>query len=408
MINELNNLKYIGNNTQRGLAYNWPAIRREFKKLGTPSSFYNPCKCPLKEASWFVEMSERASGKTTNWLLLGLVMYKMYGTVTIYCRSKYDQIAKKNAETMFNVIIDNGYIEKLTDGKYNGVKYGSRVFRLVHFDEDGNIDRTDPDHFCHVVSVDKGSDLKSSCNEPRGDLFLFDEFIPVDRYTQPPNEFVKLVDMLSTVFRLRECCKVVMLANTIDKYNQYFHDLEIFDRVAPLQPSENFTHTTDKGTVIYCEFVGPPKSFRTKKQRWNRLFAGFSNPELTAITGEATWMVKNYPHIPEDGEVTNLFNKLYISHLNKLVRFDFVEHSELGLCIYAHWATVLHDDSIILQNDSVYDSRHHYGTGIETRAGKMLQRMLDLRRVYFASNDVGSFVEGYFATIGAGRRYFSR
>ena len=40
-------------------------------------------------------------------------------------------------QNFFGVILANNYIEKMTDGKYNGVRYWARYYRLVKWNEDG-------------------------------------------------------------------------------------------------------------------------------------------------------------------------------------------------------------------------------------------------------------------------------
>ena len=389
-------IKYIGDTSDRGILYDWKTIRKEMKKLGIPSDFYNPVTAPLESVQWFVEVSERAVGKTTGWLLLGAVMFHIYGTVTIYVRSRKDMIAPKNAISLYHVVKENHYIEKITDGKYNTVIYDKRKWFFARVNEEGNIEERHPDYFCRMVSIDSAGDLKSNFNEPKGDLLLFDEFIPVNERYAVMNEFVQFVDLCSTVFRLRECPKIVMLANNINKYSQYFNDLEIAERISEMQISENCIHTTSKGTKIYIEFIGAPKKFRTKKSTWNRLFAGFSKPELASITGESTWAVHCYQHIPPEDEMKIIFNKLYIKYQNKFVRLDLVENERLGLCIYAHWATKVYHDSIILTNEMQFDERYRYGNAGNTKIGKILDRMIKERKVYFSGNDVGNFVEDYF------------
>lgn len=396
-------MKYIDNNPQRGIDYNWGQIRKEMKKLSIPTEYYNPITAPLDSDQWFVELSERATGKTTGWLLLGMVMYQLYGTVTMYLRSRKDMIAPKNSSSLFNVIIENGYIEKITGGKYNNVWYRSRKWYFCKIDEDsGEIIEKAETYFCRMVSIDESTNLKSSLNEPTGDLVIFDEFISVDRYQQA-GEFVFLVDVISTIFRLRECGKIVMLANTIDKYNQYFHDLEIFERISTMDISDNCTHVTDRGTRIYIEFIGAPKAYRIKKSRWVRLFAGFKKPELASITGEALWSVRNYQHIPEipeDVELKTLYTNIYLYHNSKLVRFDIVNHSELGICIFAHWATQTYDDSIIITRNERYDNRYIHGFPTDRTVTKFLRKMITSNRVYYSANDVGSFVQGYLNLCG--------
>lgn len=390
--------QFINNDPQRGILYDWKVIRKRLHALGIPTIYYNPASAPLDKCSWFVELSERATGKTTGWLLCGLVMFDEYGTVTMYVRQKKDMIAPKNASSIFNVVVENGYIEKLTNGEYNNVYYKSKKWYLCYVDPDtGEITKKHPDYFCRMISIDDSTNLKSACNEPYGDLVIFDEF--VSTWT-PSNEFVTFVDVVSTVFRLRECGKIVMLANTIDKYNQYFHDLEIFERIATMETSDKCIHTTDKGTRIYIEFIGPPKVYKAKKARWVKLFAGFKKPELASITGEATWAVKCYQHIPDiidpDSDTpTTLFRNVYIFHKNKYVRLDFVLHPENGLCLYIHWATKCHPDSYIFTLEEMYDRRYTYGLPNNTTLGKLVHKLVDQHKVYFTANDVGAFFENY-------------
>lgn len=395
--------KYIGDNPSRGILYDWRALRRDLKKLEIPHEYYSPTTAPLDAAQWFVEVSERAVGKTNGWLLLGLCMYWRYGTVTVYARSKRDMIAPKNASSLYSVIVACGYISKLTDGKYNSMVYKARRWYLCHVDADGEIDDTDQHYCCRVISLDDAMQLKSAFNEPLADLLIYDEFIPTDKRYTVPNEFVTMVDVCSTIFRLRECCKVVLLANTLDKYNQYFMDLEIFERISEMQVSESCTHTTSGGTKVYVELIGAPKEYRTKKQKWTQLFAGFAKPELASITGAATWAVKMYQHIPSDDAADKPVMqccRLYVWHQSKYLRLDIVSHPVLDLCMYVHWATRTYDDSIILTTDDITDPRYLYGIGDHTRVGKLIRYMIDTHKIYYAANDVGAFFESYLISCG--------
>ena len=397
---------YIRGDERAGLLYDWKEIRKVLNKLGIPKEFYNPSTAPLDVAKWFVEMSERAVGKTTGWLLLGMVMYWLYGTVTCYVRPKKDMIAPSKAGSLFNVINDCEYVSKLTGGAYRGIVYKTQRWYFCNYDEAGNITTTCPTYFCRMLSIDQVGAYKSTVNEPYGDLILLDEFIPVAGRCTPQSEFVNFCDLISTVFRLREGGKIVLLANTINKYNQYFSDLEIFEQVATMQISENMTYTTDGGTKIYIEMIGAPRKYRTKKESWVRLFMGFRKPELSAITGTATWAVKNYQHIPDETDTGTdeppipLFNKVYIRHSNKLCQLEWVRHPTLGVIVYAHWATRTYDDSVILSIEDVYDKRQLYGTAPNTNIGKRIDQMIRMKKIYFSGNDVGSFVENYYGICG--------
>lgn len=397
-------VKYIDNDITKGLKYDWKAIKKQLEKLDIPPDYYSPVTCPLDLNQWFEMLSERAVGKTTGFLLLGLIMYNMYETVTIYTRSTKEQITPKNTNSLFSVILDNKYIEKITDGVYNSVYYNSRKWYLCYADDSGIVS-IDSKYFCRMVSIDEAGNLKSSFNEPRGDLILFDEFIPINPRLCRMNEFVEFVDLISTIFRMRESGKIIMLANVIDKYNQYFHDLEIFETISEMQTGDKTSFRTDRGTKIYIEIIGTPQTYKKKKRKWVKLFAGFGKKELSAITGEATWSVKNYQHIPIEEREENtseiLFNKVYISHNSKMLRLDIVNNVSLGICIYCHWASKTYNDSIILSKDNINDSRIIYGIGTtDMNIYKFILNMLKKHKIYFASNDCGCLFEKYMNVCG--------
>ena len=83
--------EYIDGDRLNGLDYDFTAIKKEFKKLKIPADVYNPTHLPLQDCKWFITMSERARGKTTNLLLLGLcfrngVFGLQVGRVFNYCQ----------------------------------------------------------------------------------------------------------------------------------------------------------------------------------------------------------------------------------------------------------------------------------------------------------------------------------
>lgn len=381
----------------------WKKVRKAYKALKIPNHFYNPCASPLEKAAWFVNCSERSTGKTTGWLIVSLICYWMFGTVTQYVRSRADMIAPKNSGGLFDTIKACGYIEMITDGQYNSITYKSKKWYLCRVDADGNLIAMDNSNCFFMCSIDKAGDLKSSYVCPYGDLIIFDEFVD-SKLIYKPNEFVFFCDLVKTIFRDRTTGKIVLLANTIDKYSQYFHELEIFERISEMNLGDSCLHTTDKGTNIYIELVGIAPVLKQTKKKFNKMFLGFKNEMLSGMTGESTWSIRNYQHIPaeteDDEKIEILFGKMYIEHNNKIVRLDIVQHPVLGTCLYAHWATRTYEDSMIFTLQEMYDPRYIYGLGEGTTAGKFIHAMLQRHKVYYPANDVGSFVENYLIQCG--------
>lgn len=395
-------IKYILDNPEYGIQYDFKKIRKEFNKLGIPPDVYDPTTAPLERAKYFVETSERNIGKTTNWLLLGMVMNAMYGTIIQYIRQTENMIMPKSLKNLFAVILEYGYIEKITDGKYNSVVYKSRRYYYALVDDSGKVIEQAPEHFMFCACIEKAEDLKSSYNAPLGDLIILDEFIGKYYY---PNEFVRFCDLVKTIIRGRRSPLIVMLANTINPHSMYYNELEIYDDIQSMQIGENKLIETTRGTKIYIEIIGTTVEKKRKNNIINQLFFGFKNPMLGSITGD-NWAVRCYPHIPElpdktdDGEtyIETISRQLYIYYNNKYVRLDIVWHYQLGVCAYLHWATRTYSDSIILTAAERQDPRYRYKLG-GGKLEKYVKSLFAQNRVYYASNDVGSFVESYLGYI---------
>lgn len=391
-------IKYINNDPQLGINYNWKAIRKEFKKLKIPDDVYNPSYCPFESAKYIVVNSERDVGKTTNFLLLGLVMNKMYGTQIQYIRQIEAMIMPKSLRNLFSTIINYGYVEKITNGVYNTVYYHGRRYYYALADDSGKITEIAPEHFMFCTSIDKAIDLKSGYNAPVGDLLIFDEFIGKYYYA---NEFVNFEDLAKTIIRGRRSPVIVMLANTINVNSQYYNELEIYDKIITMHPGDKDIIRTDLGTNIYIELIGVGEHKKQKRNIINELFFGFKNPLLGSITGNSEWAFKSFQHIPEyekGKEPETLSRKLYIYHNNKYVRLDMMLHSELGLCCYLHWATRTYSDSIILTTDNRYDNRFKYRLG-NKKTETLIKKLYSENRMYYQTNDIGSFVENYVVNV---------
>ena len=394
---------YIDGDINKGVKYDWAQLRRDFAALGVPSHVYTPVACPFETAHLFVNMSDRSVGKTTNWLLLGMLMNKRYETILHYIRERVDMIAPKALKDLFTTIIEHGYIEKITEGRYNNVYYRARRWYYCRVDENGEIIDTCEKHFMFCASVDESSNLKSSYNAPRGDFILFDEFI--GKY-YAPNSFVFFCDMVKTIIRDRIAPIVIFSANTIDKNSPYFNELEIYDDIQTMTQGEHRIIESSGGTAVYVEIVGQNIERQKRRSLVNKLFFGFKNPMLAAITG-ADWAMKYYPHIPPQSDnlkesrnaekVEYLAQNIYILYNTKVVRLDVVDNEKRGLCVYVHWSSAkeFYDDSYIFTAGEILDERYHFKFGGSAPLAQFVWGLWKANKFYYSKNDCGSFVESY-------------
>ena len=387
------NVEYIDGKEKNGIKYDYDLIRKEYRKLKVPKEYYTPLHLPLESVKWLISMSERARGKTTNVLLLGMIFNKLYGTEIQYIRSREDMITPKISHNLFGVIIENGYVEKITDGEYNTVVYKSRRWYYAYFDEEKQeITKQAHDHFCTMLSIDKNEMYKSSYSAPTGDFIIFDEFI--ERYYYP-QQFVMFLDLLSTIIRSRKSASIFLLSNTIDKNSPYFSEFEIRDAIDDLAQGEHRLVTTPKGTRVFVEIIGKRAKTASKHQKEiNSLYYGFQNSKLASITGESAWAVDTYPHTPVDFNVVT--KNHYLEYNTKLVNLEIcIDPVYERPFVNCHYATKTYDDSVIYTLDFNLDKRYRYKLGVS----KLDRYIWDLyaRNLFtYADNSVGSLIERYY------------
>ena len=388
-------MKYIDDRPELGLVYDFRAIEREYKKLGVPDLWYSPPFAAIPRNKYFIGLSDRSTGKTTNWLLYGLCMNKLYGTIVQYVRPTEDELAPSHAEKLVEVIrsYNNGeYIKKLTNGRWNSIYYHWRAFYYCNCDEDGRRLEVCEKECIHCLAISKANDYKSTYNAPLGDFILLDEFI-VKGYR--PNEAIDFLDLTKTIFRDRLSGIIVMLANTIKLNSMYFEEYEISRQVLGMKKGEFRQCVTDKGTKLFVEIIDAEITRSESRKTMNSLFYGFKNPKINAITGESLYAYESVPHIPDrDESFYKIQNNIYFETGIDLLQAEYCYNDKQGYHFQIHRATKTYDDSIILSLEVVDDSRYLWGFGTP-KLQKVFGRFMAERRLYFSSNEVGTIFNDY-------------
>ena len=378
-------IRYYEDDPNKGIIVDWKKVFNYYKQLNCPNTVYNPCKIPFERSKYNVLLSERSTGKTTNVLLIGMILYFMYGIILQYIRSNEDMIERQTLNELFKTILEFGYIEKMTDGEFNNLYYYGKKWTLCHMDDQYKIDKKDSQHFMYCLSTDRNERYKSSYNAPTGDFIIYDEFISKRIRA---NEFVDFCDLLKTIIRDRISPVVVLLANTIDKHHPYFNEFEIYDDVQTMQVGTSDIFTTEKGTKIYVELIKDSKEVKTKK-KFNSLFFGFKNSKISSITGDG-WAIDTYPHIMPNYK--SVMHGIYIEYNNRLLELEVIQYEHLGIMLAVHRASKTYDDSIIYTNDELKDHRYIYHLGDPSfrPVDRFIDRMIRENRILYQDNSCGT------------------
>ena len=382
-------IEYINGNKLDGIKYDFNFLRNEYNKLKCPKDVYNPSHLPFDNCKWFVILSERARGKTTNLLLFGMLIWWHYGTGICYLRSNEQMIMPKASKDLFSNIISWGYVEKISGNKYNTIVYKSRRWYFAYVDTNGEIVNQANEPFCIMLSIDKNEQYKSVL-ETKNDFIIFDEFI--ERYYYP-QQFILLCDLIKTIARARQSVIICLSANTIDLNSPYFNELQIRDKIENMSQGDREIVTTPKGTRICVEILGKKTAKAGKKQSiLNSLYYGFDNPKLASITGSDTWAMYNYPHTPKDFKI--LVKNHYLEYNDKLIQLEICESTNGTIFVNCHQATNTYDDSITYTLDFSTDKNYRYMLGM-TEIDNFIWEKYKRNMFTYSDNTIGSLVEKY-------------
>ncbi len=367
----------------------WDKIKKRVKELKLiPKGVFFP-NYDFETVKHHIICSVREIGKTTSLLIFGLVGYEMCGLQTIYVRETTEMRYPKNTRGLFNVVKENGYIEKIFNNKWNDVLLSSRYWYLVRRDEKGNVVEKDINPFCIMVSIEEHEELKSSLNYPLGDLIIVDEFIG-KRYRY--NEFFMLQDLIKTIIRQRTSAVIFYLANDIDYTSEYFAEFECDEIIKDMKLGDDETYKTEKGTKVHLALLGVAEDVKESREQHNLMYFGFKNPMLSSITGNTEWAFADYPK--QYSDLSPIERRIYLRYNGLLVRCDIVTDNNNRLLVFCHKATKFYEDSYILVNvqPMLKNEFYYYGDNV----CRFLVDMYSKNRVIFSNNKIGHIFDKFF------------
>ena len=389
-------IKYINNDPTCGIKYNWKKIIKVYKSLGIPPEYDYTEIVPFDNDNlkWYNLNSERSVGKTTNLLLLGMVMNKLYGTQIQLVRH---HIAKASYyRELFNTIVNyhaGQYILALTDGKYNAVKYYQKRFCYIRVEDGKEVDKCETP-FCVSLAAEDCYALCSTYEAPRGDLIILDECFN-DRNTA--DEFVRFVHLHKTIVRERMSDKIFILGNTLDVNNIWYRQMMIQNEVRKLKRGQSKIVTTPQGMPIYIHFL--ENRAPEKRRLFNTAHYGFDNPELNAIVGNGEWNVKMYPQTCELRDRKMLVRGIYFNYHDDLYLEASIIECESGKYLEVHPAnseSAKRGDLQYVLALPIAKNQLYFG---QDSISQVVKKFVARKRIVFADNETGDLFEKFMSEV---------
>lgn len=355
--------------------------------------FYSLKNIMQKNAQYNVIFGERSNGKTYSVLKYALERYAKHGEQLALVRRWQDDFTGKRGATMFDALVANREIAKLTDGEWTGIYYyGSRWF-LCRYDE--NEKRINDDRpFAYGFSITSMEHDKST-SYPNITTIMFDEFLTRSQYL--PDEFVLFMNVISTIVRHRTNVKIFMLGNTVNRYCPYFKEMGLTHIKKMLPGDIDVYRYGDSELTVAVEYCAANKAGKASD-----FYFAFDNPKLSMITG-GTWEIDIYPHCPVKYTPAEILFIYFIEFAGDLLQCEVVQHEDLNFTFIHRKTTELQNPEYDLIYSPDYSPRPNWRRKITKPTSAIEKKVVEhylKDKIFYQDNEVGEIVRNYLIWCG--------
>lgn len=346
-----------------------------------------------KGADYNIIFGERSNGKTYGALKYALEEYWKNGREVAYIRRWDTDVRGRRAEQVFNALVVNDEVKKITNGEYTNISYLSGCWYLSNWDENLAKFVKAPLPFCYAFALN-ASEHDKSTSYPKVGTIIFDEFLSRKMYIQ--DEFVTFLNVISTIVRQRDDVKIFMLGNTVNKYCPYFAEFGL-KHVTDMPQGKIDVYTYGKGKnalKIAVEYCGSAEHSKPS----DKYFA-FDNPKLQMIT-KGAWELAIYPHLPAGYKINKsdvIFN-YFILFDNNILQGDVVsDGNSMFTYIHAKTTPIKNPDTDLIYS-AVDTPMPNYRKDLLSSATKLQQRVawfFVAKKVFYQTNEIGEMVRNY-------------
>ena len=353
-----------------------------------------------KNAQYNVIYGERSNGKTYGTLQYCLEEYFINKSEFAYIRRWEDDITGMKGSSLFNGLIKNNVIHKLSKGKCNHVVYKSRSYYLAFIDDEGTV-TTDIKPFAYSFALTQHEHYKSN-SYPEIRNIIFDEFLTRGVYL--PDEFIIFQNVLSTLIRDRDNVKIFMLGNTVNKYSPYIKEMGLTRmRNQKIDTIDIYEYGTS-GLRVAVEY-----SMMKSEKKSNTFFA-FENPRLQMITS-GKWEIDLYPHYPRDqyagiNEFIDIKYMFFIEFEGSILQCEVIYkekdiNDKVNPCyfLFVHQKTTPIKEGektlIYSQTPNPLPNYRRRLTKATTNIERKIQRFFAKDKVFYSDNETGEIMRNY-------------
>lgn len=351
--------------------------------------FYTLNKILSKNAIYNVIFGERSNGKTYAVLKYAIEQwFENKGQIAIVRRWQED-IRGQRASNIFNALISNDEVYKISKGEFSGIYYYSGKWFMCNYDKDNKPIYNDSDVFAYAFAL-SDTEHNKSISYPYITTILFDEFLTRGLYLQ--DEFILFMNTISTIVRQRTNVKIFMLGNTVNKYCPYFKEMGLNHILQMEQGAIDIYKYGDSDLTVAVEYCTS-----LNKQKKNNFYFAFNNPKLEMITS-GKWELDIYPHLPIKYKPKDILFIYFIKFEGKVFQCEIINvDSEMFTFIHEK-TTPIKDDNKDLIYSLEPNHKRNYNINLfkpNTEIGKKIIYFYQIGKVFYQDNEVGDTIRNY-------------
>lgn len=363
--------------------------------------YYSLKEILKRKCQYNMVFGQRSNGKTYATLEHGIREFFEKGAEMAYIRRNIEDLRGKRGQTLFDNLVNNGVVEKYSNGVWSDVYYYGLRWYFCRYEEDarGNKSRvTDEKPFCWGFALSTMEHDKSS-SYPKVQNIIFDEFLSRSGYL--PEEFVLLMNVISTIARLRLDVTIFMIGNTVNRYCPYFKEMGLSNVKTQKQGTIDVYRYGDSDLKVAVEYAA---DITSKSGHKGTLFA-FDNPKLQMVT-KGSWEIDIYPHLPYKYKKDDIIYTFFIEYDGEMLQCEVIRRGVgadgkevKATILYIHQKTteLKNPDRDVIFSPEIDPRPNHYTmiTKMVDKRVKKISEFFKKDKVFYQNNEVGEIVNNY-------------
>lgn len=365
-------------------------------ELAHDKQMFDPFVPLANDARYYMVFGERSNGKTYGALWESLLDYFFLGRPMAIIRRYHEDLLRRRAYRLMMPLVDNGWIERMTDGEWQTIYYNGGMWYLSRQLEGGKEEHSKVP-FAYAYELTSQEHDKSS-----GDLdfknIIFDEFISRSYLV---DEFVLFMNTCSTIIRNKSDVRIWMCGNAINPYGcPYWAEMGI-KHATQMQPGAMDVYSYGESDLRVCVYRTEPSGDKAS----SAVYFAFDNPKLAMITG-GEWEIDIYPHIPHSLRPKDARFDFYVLYDDQVLHCKVIK---LDNCEYL----IVHPKTTPLKEEE-YDTKLIYSLQVDPRRNwrrnlampsnpreKAIWEFFRQDKVFYSDNMTGEIMRNYREACGA-------